>query len=56
MKKSARHWELYATHPHFVLGFHGCDASVGEALLQGEVSHLSPSENDWLLRVLCASA
>lgn len=43
-------WDLYASHPHFVLGFHGCDESVGEALLCGGKKHLKPSANkyDWL--------
>lgn len=40
-------FQAFTPHPHFVLGFHGCDASVGEALLRGEVTHMSPSENDY---------
>lgn len=43
----------YATYqrlPGLVLGFHGCDRDVGEALLHGEFVHLEPSTNkyDWL--------
>ena len=29
------------------VGFHGCDQSVGEAILSGVVEHLSPSLNDY---------
>lgn len=40
---------MYSVLPSFVLGFHGCDRSVGEGILAGE-SRLLPSENsyDWL--------
>ena len=43
-------WALYDNQPAFVLGFHGCDASIGEQILSGEIKHLNPSENnyDWL--------
>lgn len=46
---AAETWRLYKRQPGFVLGFHGCDASVGEAVLSGE-EWLKPSENryDWL--------
>jgi len=37
---------VYSTLPTFVLGFHGCDESVGEAILDG-VEDLKPSENDY---------
>jgi hypothetical protein len=42
-------WELYKTQPSFILGFHGCDESVGRAVIAGE-HHLDPSQNeyDWL--------
>jgi hypothetical protein len=39
-------WELYQFPPSLVLGFHGCDRAVGEAILRGEKLHLSPSKND----------
>jgi hypothetical protein len=39
-------WDIYKKLPGFVFGFHGCDESVGEAVLQGKQS-LSPSENDY---------
>ena len=40
----------YQRLPSMVLGFHGCDASVGEAVLKGKVPHLATSANeyDWL--------
>lgn len=40
---------MYTLLPSFVLGFHGCDRSVGEAVLAGH-STLIPSSNpyDWL--------
>ena len=43
-------WSVYEYQPSFVLGFHGCDAKVGEAILRGSKPHLTPSENeyDWL--------
>lgn len=40
-------WQLYTAPPSFVLGFHGCDKSIGEAILAGEVSHLTKSNNDY---------
>ena len=43
-------WANYEFLPSPILGFHGCDESVGEAILSGEISQLSPSANeyDWL--------
>lgn len=40
---------MYQLLPSFVLGFHGCDRSVGEKVLSG-ASQLNPSTNsyDWL--------
>jgi len=34
----------------YLLGYHGCDASVGEAILSGKTTHLKMSANayDWL--------
>lgn len=40
-------WSNYEFPPAFVLGFHGCDAKVGEAILRGEERHLEASENDY---------
>lgn len=40
-------WANYEFSPAFVLGFHGCDAAVGEAILRGETSHLQESTNDY---------
>jgi hypothetical protein len=41
--------DVYKRAPSFVLGFHGCDREVGEAVLRGECN-LTPSKNqyDWL--------
>ena len=40
-------WERYQFPTAFVLGFHGCDRSVGESILRGEQTHLEPSQNDY---------
>lgn len=40
-------WANYEFPSAFVLGFHSCDAAVGEAILRGESAHLSSSENDY---------
>lgn len=39
-------WSAYEYQPSFVLGFHGCEKSVGEAILRGE-GHLQPSVQKW---------
>lgn len=36
---------MYQQLPSFVLGFHGCDRKIGEAVLAGE--HIAPSDNDY---------
>ena len=43
-------WSVYEYQPSFVLGFHGCDKSLGEAILRGTEPHLkfSEKEYDWL--------
>lgn len=43
-------WSAYEYQPSFVLGFHGCEKNVGEAILSGKEPHLIPSEKayDWL--------
>ena len=38
--------ELYKRSTGFVLGFHGCDKEIGEAVLAGN-AHLRSSENDY---------
>lgn len=40
----------YEYQPSFVLGFHGCDAKIGESILKTSNLHLLPSkkEYDWL--------
>ena len=45
-------YPLYQRLPGLVLGFHGCDAKVGELLLSGKAEHLNESINtyDWLGR------
>ena len=40
-------WSIYTAHPSFILGFHGCDRSLGEAILAGKTQHLNRSENDY---------
>lgn len=40
-------WELYQFPPSLVLGFHGCDSSIGEAILRGEKDHLIASTEDY---------
>lgn len=40
-------WQLYESQASFIIGFHGCDKSVGEAILSGKVPHLKPSTNDY---------
>jgi len=44
---SASNWELYKRQPGFVLGFHGCDETVGEAILAGKSPGLKQSVNDY---------
>lgn len=42
-------WELYKRRPGIVLGFHGCDTEIGEAVLSGKKSlKISANEYDWL--------
>lgn len=36
---------MYQQLPSFVLGFHGCDREIGEAVLAGD--HIAPSVNDY---------
>ena len=40
---------MYSSHTTFVLGFHGCDRSIGESILTSDI-RLRPSSNtyDWL--------
>ena len=47
MKSEVSGWTNYEIQPAFILGFHGCDAAVGEAILRGETPHLKPSKNDY---------
>ena len=47
MKMKAPVWTNYELQPAFILGFHGCDAKVGEAILRGKTPHLTHSENDY---------
>ncbi len=35
-------------HPNIVLAYHGCDESVGRALLEGEAFRKSKNDYDWL--------
>lgn len=49
-KPQNQEWTNYEIQPSFILGFHGCDAKVGEAVLCGDYPHLKASSNgyDWL--------
>jgi len=47
MKPKVSEWTNYELQPAFILGFHGCDAKVGEAILRGKEQHLMPSDNDY---------
>ena len=38
---------IYEYQPSFILGFHGCEKSVGESILSGAEPHLKPSEKAW---------
>jgi hypothetical protein len=40
-------WELYEYQPAFVVGFHGCDAEIGEGVLSGRIKHLTYSREKW---------
>ena len=41
---------MYTSPVSLVLGFHGCDRSIGERVIRGDIGHLRKSENryDWL--------
>lgn len=42
---------MYQSYPTLVLGFHGCDSSVGKTLVDGAASfQASENEYDWLGR------
>ncbi len=36
-------WANYEFLPSPILCFHGCDESIGEAILRGEIEHLAPT-------------
>lgn len=38
---------VYEYQPSFILGFHGCDKSVGDDILSGAEPHLKRSEKKW---------
>jgi hypothetical protein len=40
-------WELYEYQPAFIVGFHGCDAEIGEGILSGRIEHLESSCEKW---------
>jgi len=50
MAAVATTWPHYEYQPSFVLGFHGCEKTVGEKLIRGTFRHLdhSRSDYDWL--------
>ena len=43
-----RGWDVYRIPPAFVLGFHGCDREIGEAILGGQPMKSSENDYDWL--------
>ena len=47
MSIDSERWTLYQRPPGFVLGFHGCDRAVGEDILRGKRTGLTPSSNDY---------
>lgn len=47
MTHDGERWALYRRPPSQVLAFHGCDRTVGEAILNGKVKHLARSANDY---------
>jgi hypothetical protein len=44
---SSKSWARYESYPSFILGFHGCDRKVGEAILSGKEKNLRKSQNDY---------
>ncbi|MGN0547559.1 MAG: hypothetical protein ACI4I3_09515 [Acutalibacteraceae bacterium] len=50
MTKTNFDTNIYQRSPHTVLGFHGCDRSVAEEVLNSQNKHLKASKNtyDWL--------
>ena len=38
---------IYTTRPSFILGYHGCEKNVGEAILSGQQKHLKKSSQDY---------
>ena len=38
---------IYTDRAAYVLGFHGCDQSVADKVLNSHSEHLKPSENDY---------
>ena len=44
---SSQTWSLYQVAPSFILGFHGCDLKVGEAILASRQPALAMSRNDY---------
>lgn len=40
-------WANYEFLPSPIIGLHGCDQSIGEAILGDEIEHLAPSLNDY---------
>jgi hypothetical protein len=38
---------MYSAHPHFVIGFHGCDQTVANSVVARHSTHLIASKNKW---------
>ena len=43
----AANWSAYEFQPSFILGFHGCEKVMGEAVVRGDEPHLKWSEKDY---------
>ena len=47
MVESLANYAGYQRLPSWILGFHGCDETVGRAVLESQTKHLQASDNKW---------